>query len=206
MSNNEVVFEINDNCEVYVANKDYNFGNNIIINETYNNTFGVYKVRENALVPKYETEGSGCFDLAACFDENSVFKSYNSANREVKLNARRDSDGDVSLMIPVGNRVLIPTGLIFDIPRNYQLRIVPRSSTGLKLGLIQPNSVGEIDSDYINETFLMFLNISEKSVFVKSGTRLAQGYFAPVCRVDLIEVFEAPEQKTSRTGGFGSTG
>ena len=49
--------------------------------------------------------------------------------------------------VPYGSRVLVPTGLIFDIPEEYYLKVYTRSSSPLKNGLMLANSTGIIDSD-----------------------------------------------------------
>jgi dUTP pyrophosphatase len=43
---------------------------------------------------------------------------------------------------PPQERALIPTGLIFDIPEGYSIRIHPRSGMALKYGLILANCRG----------------------------------------------------------------
>lgn len=43
-------------------------------------------------------------------------------------------------------RVLIPTGLFFDIPEGYEIQVRPRSGLALKRGLTVLNTPGTVDS------------------------------------------------------------
>lgn len=52
--------------------------------------------------------------------------------------------------------VLVGLGFMAEPPKGYYLVIVPRSSTGLKTNLRQPNSIGVIDSDYRGEVKAMY--------------------------------------------------
>jgi dUTP pyrophosphatase len=69
-----------------------------------------------------------------------------------------------------------------------------------------PNSVGIIDSDYVEQSFIMLQNMSESLVVIQHGERLAQAMLEPVYDYSLMVSEEKPQQKTSRDGGFGSTG
>ena len=100
----------------------------------------------------------------------------------------------------------MPTGLIFDIPEEYYLKVYTRSSSPLKNGLMLANSTGIIDSDYIHELFLMLTNVhSNRSIRINHLDRLCQVEMRRKQTYNLIETDEKPEQKTDRTGGFGST-
>ena len=108
--------------------------------------------------------------------------------------------------IEPADRVLIPTGIIFNIPTWHSIRLHPRSSTSLKKGLVMPNGEGVIDSDYYHESFIMLYNASADSVIVTQNERIAQGEIVKSEYYDIQETFQKPEQKTNRVGGFGSTG
>jgi dUTP pyrophosphatase len=165
----------------------------------------IYLVNEKATMPSFATEGSACFDVRACINMGSDVISYNTWNKKTKLVPKVIS-GKTSIQITPGDRALVPTGLIFDIPKNNVLKLYNRSSTGLKKGLILPNSVGIIDSDYVEESFIMMQNVSESLVVIQDGERLAQAMLEPVKKYAMEQILDRPGQKTSRDGGFGSTG
>lgn len=68
------------------------------------------------------------------------------------------------------------------------------------------NGVGIIDSDYVEESFIMLENISDSMAMITHGERVAQCLIEKTLVLKLDEVTEKPGQKTDRDGGFGSTG
>ena len=103
-------------------------------------------------------------------------------------------------------RLLIPTGLIFDIPAGYSIRLYPRSSLALKQGLTLANNVGIIDSDYVEPVFMMIHNISGNQQFITDGQRICQAELVQEHPCMIMGAETRPERKTDRDGGFGSTG
>lgn len=101
--------------------------------------------------------------------------------------------------------VLVPTGIKAYMQSDEVLYLYDRSSNPKKLGLVLANSVGVIDGDYYNNEsneghiFVQFKNISNQTVHIKKGDRIAQAVFAPFLRADDDDV------TITRTGGFGST-
>jgi dUTP pyrophosphatase len=102
---------------------------------------------------------------------------------------------------------MIRTGLAVAIPEGWEGQIRCRSSLGKK-GMIMPNGVGTIDSDYRGELMVLATWIGEGKKFtVAKGERVAQLLFAPVPRVTIEEVSLEELGNTERgKGGFGSTG
>lgn len=166
----------------------------------------VYKVNERAELPEYATDGSACFDVKACIENGQRLKSYNAWNKEMPVLVKGVGQSKDAFQLPPAVRVLVPTGLIFDIPEGYVMKMYIRSGTALKKGLTLVNGVGIIDSDYVEESFLMLENVSESMALIEHGERIAQCLIEPITREPINEISERPEQKTSRDGGFGSTG
>ncbi len=102
---------------------------------------------------------------------------------------------------------MIKTGLAVAIPEGWEGQIRCRSSLGKK-GMIMPNGVGTIDSDYRGELMVLATWIGEGESFtVKAGERVAQLLFAPVPNVEIIETeYEKLGQTERGKGGFGSSG
>ncbi|MFB1005967.1 MAG: dUTP diphosphatase [Candidatus Poseidoniaceae archaeon] len=102
---------------------------------------------------------------------------------------------------------LIRTGLATAIPSGWEGQLRCRSSLGKK-GMIMPNGLGTIDSDYRGELMVLATWIGEGDSFtVAKGERVAQMLFAPVPKVTLVETSVEDLGTTSRgEGGFGSTG
>lgn len=106
------------------------------------------------------------------------------------------------------NKIKISTGVrwICDEENDgrYGMLIVPRSSTGIKLGLRLLNTIGIIDADYYladNEGHIMLFmeNTTDEDIVLQAGQRIVQG---------LIVSYVIPKNMSSnktRHGGFGST-
>ena len=164
-----------------------------------------YKLDSEVKDPFRATEGSACFDLHSYLPEDSMVRVYISHHDEdIEIRERRVVKGRVQLN-PT-ERMLVPTGLIFDIPVGYSVRLYPRSSLALKQGLTLANNVGIIDSDYVQPVYMMVHNISGYQQFVTDGERICQAELVREQPYVLMEVNERPERKTDRDGGFGSTG
>ena len=164
-----------------------------------------FKLDSGVKDPVRATKGSACFDLHSFLPEDSVARVYISHHdQDIEIRERKVVKGRVQ--INPTERMLVPTGLIFDIPTGYSVRLYPRSSLALKQGLTLANNVGIIDSDYVQPVFMMVCNMSGFQQFVTDGERICQAELVQEKQYVLLEVDERPERKTDRDGGFGSTG
>jgi dUTP pyrophosphatase len=102
---------------------------------------------------------------------------------------------------------MIRTGLAVAIPEGWEGQIRCRSSLG-KRGMIMPNGIGTIDSDYRGELMVLATWIGEDESFtVNAGERVAQLLFAPVPSVTIVETeYDNLGQTERGKGGFGSSG
>lgn len=84
----------------------------------------------------------------------------------------------------------LPTGIKSYFNDDEVLLIVVRSSTGFKYNIRLVNQVGVIDADYYNNKdneghiFIKVQNESDKTVFFKKGTAIAQGIFIKYLTTD----------------------
>jgi dUTP pyrophosphatase len=76
------------------------------------------KTTENGVIPKYATEGSSGFDLVASQD---------------------------AVLYP-NEPVLVPTGIMVELPDDTEIQIRPRSGLALKQTITVLNAPGTIDS------------------------------------------------------------
>ena len=160
----------------------------------------IWKTHPTITIPKHQTAQSACFDLAF---QGAGKRDYNGYSHMNKPFARPMG---AALTIAPGERVLIPTGCIMDIPEGFSVRLHARSGTSLKQGLVLANAEGVIDSDYVEEVFVMLHNISGNAVTINQGDRVAQAELVSNIIYHVEETPARPLPKTSRTGGFGSTG
>ncbi len=165
-----------------------------------------YKIAEDVPDLKFATIGSACFDLAAYFQEGVKVKSFVNYFPHQEPRVIEHPPFTTPLSIAPGERALVPTGYIFDIPEYYELKVYVRGSTPLKKGLILANSVGVVDEDYYHQTYLELLNITDVGITVNHGERLGQAQMRETLQYDIVRVDTPPGKKTDREGGFGSTG
>jgi dUTP pyrophosphatase len=143
-------------------------------------TLQVKKLREDAYSPSYNYDSDSGFDL------HSV--------EEVTL--------------PPFGRALVPTGLAFGIPPEYEVQIRPKSGLALKQGLTVLNTPGTIDAGYDGEIKVIVFNTNNHEVTITKGMKVGQAVLAPVvCGYYVnLEMVEEIEKKERGDNGFGSTG
>lgn len=138
------------------------------------------KLNENAVSPRYATEGAAAADLSACIPE--------------------------PLTIAPGQRILVPTGLAIQLPDNSCVALVyARSGLSIKHGLCMANGVGVIDSDYRGELKVPMVNLGSEVYTIQPGERVAQLCIAPVYVAAFTQV-DSLDDTARGVGGFGSTG
>lgn len=178
-------------------------------------TIGIFKHNPEAIIPTYGTEKSACFDLYACLKQiQSVEMWFPQKDKKPDQLIQHDIDSEKSerksvVEIPPGARALIPTGLIFEIPEDYpwiySVRVHTRSGQALKRGLDICLTEGIIDCDYVEPVFIPIRNTNEYPITIEHGERIAQAEIVCDYRAIFIET-DARPQRTTRSGGFGSTG
>ncbi len=136
---------------------------------------------EDLPLPAYQSEEAAGMDLLAAVD-----------------------DGQPLVLAP-GERNLVPTGLVLELPRGMEAQIRPRSGLALRHGITVLNSPGTIDSDYRGEVKVLLVNLGSTPWEIQRGERIAQMVFQRVERALLVEVAVLKETRRG-AGGFGSTG
>lgn len=162
---------------------------------------GVYRVSEHASIPEKATGFASCFDLRACLMDVSVLNGYDSYNNKITvpvISGRAE--------IPAHARVLVPTGLILDIPEGFSTRFHPRSGLSFKNALVLGNMEGVIDADYIDPSMIILYNGADIDQYISHDDRLCQAELVKDLEHGIKEIFTPPTQKTDRIGGFGSSG
>lgn len=166
------------------------------------NKLGIHKIFADVQTPSFATEQSACFDLRLYLSNDDPIEMWTPNNEKMDYHYGAASD----LTILPGYRYKLPTGLIMDIPEGFHVEINVRSGTGLKKGLCMVNDTGIVDSDYVQETFVLLQNTSKSIVVLENGERFAQARLVRNVPVELEILKNVPARKTSRDGGLGSTG
>ena len=115
---------------------------------------------------------------------------------------------DSTIVVEPLKRVLVPTGLHFQIPIGFELQVRPRSGLALKNGITVLNTPGTVDSGYRGEVMVILFNTGEEPFTIKNGDRIAQGVISPVQTRKTTKFARVNTLDTSDrgAGGFGSTG
>lgn len=112
---------------------------------------------------------------------------------------------DAPITLKPAQRLLVPTGFIFEIEIGFEAQIRPRSGLAYKNGITCLNTPGTIDSDYRGEVMVLLVNHSDTDFVIERGMRIAQMIIAPVTQAEIRE--KKLVSDTDRgAGGFGSTG
>ena len=106
-------------------------------------------------------------------------------------------------------RVLIPTGLYFELPKGYEMQVRPRSGLSFKTGLMA--ILGTVDTGYRGEVKVIMINLSDKEVTIEQGERVAQAVITSRISTDFgqlikLNSIDQLSQTKRGSGGFGSTG
>jgi len=135
---------------------------------------------------------------------NLELPSYESA-QAAGMDLRAAIDEDTPLVISPGERVLVPTGLIIELPDSHEGQIRPRSGLAFKHGVSVLNSPGTIDADYRGEVKILLINHGQEPFEVTRGMRIAQMIVAPVVQVEIRETSSLSDTERG-VSGYGSTG
>lgn len=160
-----------------------------------------YKLHDDVTIPIKATAESACFDFHAYLTEGTELKVEDNDLYQSNIVT---SYGSVT--IGPRTRMLIPTGLIAEIPKGHSIRIYPRSGLSFKHGLALSNQVGVVDSDYVEEIFISLINLSNTPKKIIHNMRIAQGELVAHQWYRVRETVEKPVSSSDRVGGFGSTG
>ena len=125
------------NPDVEYTQEDFNkeFSKANINTENYKLSVNFVNTSNNPN-PEYATAGSSGFDLRASLTD--------------------------AITIPTGKRAIVPTGLFFQIPDNFEITVRSRSGLAAKNGVVVLNSPGTIDSDYNGEVKVILINLMPK--------------------------------------------
>lgn len=132
-------------------------------------------------LPAYQTHGAAGLDLVAAV----------ATKRPVVL-------------APMA-RVLVPTGLVIELPTGVEAQVRPRSGLAVKHGITVLNSPGTIDSDYRGEVMVLLINLGTEPFTIMRGERIAQLVVQRVEQAQLVKVV-AVGATARGASGFGSTG
>jgi len=141
---------------------------------------GYTKLRDGVVEPKYNYPSDSGFDLHSTED----------------------------LTIPPFGRILVPTGLSFDIKDGYEIQVRSKSGLAIKQGLMVLNSPGTVDNGYTGEVQVIVFNTNNHEVQITKGMKVGQAVLCPVVNGKWVNLTnkQIVTSKDRGDNGFGSTG
>jgi dUTP pyrophosphatase len=137
----------------------------------------IKKLHSDAIIPHYAHDGDSGMDVYST--EDIVIMHY--------------------------KRILVPTGISFEIPKGFEIQVRPKSGLALNHGLTLLNTPGTLDSGYRGELKILIFNTSDQPYEVKKGEKIAQIILARYEQAEIQEVNDLGDSSRGE-GGFGSTG
>lgn len=157
------------------------------------------------IVGKFDKVSENTFKLSG--KSVDLYSEITIPTRGTKKSAGYDFIAYEDINIPVGETVLIPSGIKVRIEDGWFLGILPRSGHGFKFRLQLDNTMGVIDADYYDNPdneghiFVKLTNDGRtgKDILIQKGQGYCQGIFLP------FGISEDDDASNNRSGGFGST-
>lgn len=159
------------------------------------------------------------FDISEFNDDNQFFGDGKItvkfvSNNDKTLHYAYESDSGFDLysneevIIPPFGRALIPTGVFFDLPQDFEIQVRSKSGLAINQGLMVLNSPGTVDEGYTGEIKVIIFNTNNSEFTITKGMKVAQAVVARAITgrwVNLVQV-DKIEDKDRGSKGFGSTG
>lgn len=145
-------------------------------------------------------------DVGGDIDLSKEYEDIKLPRRATKRSSGYDIYSVCNFQLHPGEEVKLPTGIKIYMHDDEEFLIFPRSSIGFKYNVKINNTIGKIDSDYVDNpnneghVWIKFTNTGNKIWDVKKGDAIAQGTFYKY----LITDNDIPVNE-KRIGGIGSS-
>jgi|LakMenE01Jun11ns_1017448.scaffolds.fasta_scaffold9957718_4 dUTP pyrophosphatase len=159
---------------------DFDLLNKKLEEQTYKIELSYVKIHSDASDPVYAYETDSCFDLCGIGDH--IIEGF--------------------------GRILVPTGLKFDIPKGMELQVRSKSGLAINYGLIVLNSPGTVDYGYDGEIKVILHNTTPNPIMVNHKQKICQCCLSLISSGSFVNLIEKQNITSKERGenGFGSTG
>lgn len=113
---------------------------------------------------------------------------------------------DDVVIAPGARGQMIDTGFKMAMAPGWYMAVCPRSGLSYKTTMRIANTPGTIDADYRNNVGILIDNLSDETIVIHAGDRIAQFILHPVHRFKGVVTNDVNQIGENRGGGFGSTG
>ena len=152
----------------------------------------------------------------AAKDEVKIEVNYQNNSNNPNLSYKYIDDSGMDMRANISSpitlaplkRILVPTGINFELPESFEVQVRPRSGLAIKNGITVLNTPGTVDRGYSGEIKIILINLGKENFTVSHGDRIAQAVVSPVitgrwAKLKRVDNLIATERSV---GGFGSTG
>lgn len=150
----------------------------VMENEPFSNIIPirVIKLTSDATIIK---QNKATFDICANFTgiDNIAVVKKDGKRSQIKVSVL--SNNVRCAIIDSGDRVLIPTNLIFQIPENCKMTLYSKKNLSFNLGLTLSSGVDIIDGNYTEPLFILLCNNGGARSTIRSGDRIVEGEISP---------------------------
>lgn len=110
------------------------------------------------------------------------------------------------IIAPHARGQMVDTGFKMAMAPGWYMAVCPRSGLSYKTTMRIANTPGTIDADYRNNVGILIDNLSDETIVIHAGDRIAQFILHPVYRFKGVVTEDVNQIGENRGGGFGSTG
>lgn len=137
--------------------------------------------------PKFSNREDPIFKLKAFLEPGNKVRVLSSLNKETFTIVKTVNDKSLIQIYPQ-QRILIPTGLMFDVPAGSVLKIYADELISFKKGIILVNGIDLIKHGNNDEANIMIYNMSDAVVTIENGEIVAQAMLEKIIPYDITEI------------------
>jgi dUTPase len=151
----------------------------------------VFRANKNAIKPVFDRPENAIFNLKACFEPNSKVRLINPLNKKT-YTPTKIYGGKTCVQVYPQQRILIPTGLTFDVPSDCVLKLYSDPDVSNEKGLVLSNGVELIKFGLNEELHVMITNITDGVSVIETGGNIALGQLEKMLTYSISEITKLP--------------
>lgn len=151
------------------------------------------------------------FDRLEGYDTIAYFELVHPNARIPAYAHDTDAGADVYapedvIVAPGARGQMVDTGFKMALAPGWLMDVRPRSGLSYKTTMRISNTPGTIDADFRGNVGILIDNLSDETIVIHAGDRIAQFVLHPVHRFKGVVTDDVNQIGKNRGGGFGSTG
>lgn len=156
-------------------------------------TLKVHLCNELAQLPQFPEPRGASFDLRACLNPGSKVRTFNPWNKEVEVPVKA-VNGTQCVQIYPGYRVMIPTGLSFDVDPDHVVKVYALQDMAVKHGTMFINGIILVDHNHTGEVLVNLYNTSDGPITINNGDAIARAMLERLEYYNFEEITDKPNR------------